>query len=139
VWLFQAYWRLSFGQTGEMNSLLQAMCLIAACYGIGFGAWMLPTGVFVGPHILIAALLHIGFGVAFLKARSGIQRRQAKVLGIVAACGIIVSAGGFMAIYQSIARHEVIGPAFWLPFTLFFFSMAAIACRQWLMCRRSPD
>jgi ABC-type Na+ efflux pump permease subunit len=113
------------------------MCLIAAYYGIGFGTMMLPTSILVGPHMLVAALLHIGFGVVFLTAGSGRRRRPAKALGVVAAGGIIVSAGGFVAIYQSIAHDEVIGLAFWLPFALFFISMAAIAIREWLLCRRS--
>jgi len=121
-----------------MTSPLEAMCLIAAFYGIGFGALMIPTGLFVGPHILIAALLHIGFGVAFLKAGQGIKRRTTQALAIVAACGVIVSVAGSFAIYQSIAGKELIGLAFWLPFTLFFSSVAAVAIRQWSICRRSP-
>lgn len=49
-----------------MNDLLRVLCIISAVYGIGFGLMTIPTGLFVGPHILLAAAGHIAVGILFL-------------------------------------------------------------------------
>lgn len=51
-----------------MHDLLRVLSIIAAMYGIGFGLMAIPTGLFVGPHVLLAATGQIAVGILFALA-----------------------------------------------------------------------
>ncbi len=117
-------------QDARMKSLVSTLCKIAAIYGIGFGVWSLPTGLFVGPQALTAALSHIAFGVLFWVAYSTMRRGRAWGLWLTSVLALACSALGSLAVYQGYVIGDTASLVFWGGFTIFFVCLAVLAIWQ---------
>jgi hypothetical protein len=111
-------------------SLLIALCWAAGLYGILFGMWMLPTGLFVGPHGLVAAAGHISLGALFIAAARALRIRTSWAPLLAASCSFLCIHVGFIAAYQSIGAQQADNLIFFAPFTLFFSCLAVLSIWQ---------
>lgn len=114
----------------NLKSLVSTLCKIAAIYGICVGIWMLPTALFVGPHILIAALAHIAIGILFWVAYANVRRRSKGGIWLSSVLALFCSALGALAVYQSYVIPDTASLVFWSSFTLFFGCLAVGAFWQ---------
>jgi hypothetical protein len=115
----------------DVGSALQVLCFIAGVYGVGVGILSLPTALFVGPHLLAASMAHLGLGIAFLWAGSGVARRSMRALAVATACGTSVAIVGMVAVWQLMADQDRTLLVAWSCLTLYFICLSVIAVRQW--------
>src|SRR5215216_4752858 len=99
------------------RSIVAALCLVAAVYGIGFGFMAILTGLFVGPHILLAGVAHVVMGCAYLVAGSEIRRQKIWASVLATACALLSVLIGSIAVYQSFSDLDTMGIVFWISFT----------------------
>jgi len=90
---------------------------------------MLPTGLFVGPHVLLAAGVHVALGMAFAIAAYGIRRGNSRGLACAVLCAVVTLMIGLIAVGQCVTDHEFVGLWFWIPFSFYFLCLAALAAR----------
>lgn len=110
-----------------MSELLRALSIISAMYGIGFGLQMVPAGLFVGPHILFAAVSHIAVGILFLLAALALGRRQRRGIRLALGGSLLVTGIGALGLLETAQREEAAGFVFFTVFTAYFLLMAGIA------------
>src|SRR3954471_7178463 len=120
-----------FQTSTRWSSIIAAMCLLAAVYGIGFGFIGILVGLFVGPHILLAGLAHVALGFAYLVAASGIRRQKIWASGLATACAVPSAVIGSIAVYQSFSTPDTVRLVFWLSFTAYFLCLAILSSVQW--------
>lgn len=108
----------------------RSIVAIAAIYGTVVGVWSLPTGLFVGPQILAAALAHIAFGVLFWVAFAAMRRSAAWGLWLIFVLALACSALGLLAVYQVYVIGDTASLVFWGSFTFFFACLAVLAIWQ---------
>ncbi len=111
------------------RSAAATMCIVAAIYGICFGLLMIPTGLFVGPHILLAAGIHIGVGTVFWFAATGLRQERPLARMTTVACAGICMTLGILAVYQAFIAGENGSVLFWIPFSLYFSCLAILSFR----------
>ncbi len=58
----------------RLSSLPTAFYFLG-CYGLGFGALLVPIGLFVGPQILAAGVGHLLAGIVAFVVASGLRRQ----------------------------------------------------------------
>ena len=105
---------------------LMVLCGVIGCYGVGFGAFMILVGLFVGQHVLFAAVAHILFGSAILASALGINANRAWACRAIMALSTILVFVSVVAIFASITDHDHGATSFW-GFVFAFF-MAVDAC-----------
>jgi hypothetical protein len=83
------------------------------CYGIVFGLWSLPTGLFIGPQFLVASLGHVLIGTLCVIISRGLMRRKTWAWwgGTILSFAILLL--WVVAFVQSIHEHDVGGIAFY--------------------------
>ncbi len=111
-------------------SPISTLCKIAAIYGTVVGVCSLPTGLFVGPQILAAALAHIAIGVLFWVAFAAMRRSRAWGLWLTTLLALACSALGLLAVYQVYVIGDTASLVFWGSFTFFFACLAVLAIWQ---------
>lgn len=122
--------RLSGPPPSRLQYIVATLCKTAAIYGIMVGVWSLPTGLFVGPQILAAALAHIAIGVLFWLAYTAMRRSRAWGLWLTCLLALACSALGSLAVYQGYVIRDTASLVFWGSFTFFFTCLAVLAIWQ---------
>jgi uncharacterized membrane protein (UPF0136 family) len=113
-----------------LQYIVATLCKLAAIYGTVVGVWSLPTGLFVGPQILAAALAHIAFGVLFWVAFAAMRRSRDWGLWLTTVLALACSALGLLAVYQGYAIGDTALLVFWGGFAFFFTCLAVLAIWQ---------
>ena len=74
-----------------------------AYYGIGFGLFSLPTGLFIGPHALAVSIGHMLVGALNLWIAGGLTRRDAWAW----LAGVLLSFATFLLFFAGlVASHR---------------------------------
>lgn len=110
-----------------MLNLLRVLSIIAAMCGIGFGLMTIQTGLFVGPHILLAAAAEIVVGILFALAASASTNRKRWGVWLALACALAASGAGFLGLAETLRRTETLEWLFFALFTAYFVLMAGVA------------
>jgi hypothetical protein len=116
-----------------MHELLRVLCIIAAMYGIGFGLMSIPTGLFVGPHILLAAAAEIVVGILFALAASALTNRKRWGVWLALGCALLTSAVSILGLFEMLRSSESLEWLFFALFAAYFVLMAGITA--WLAAR----
>jgi uncharacterized membrane protein YfcA len=116
-----------------MHDLLRVLSIIAAMYGIGFGLMAIPTGLFVGPHVLLAAAAEIVVGILFALAASALTNRKRWGVWLALGCSLLTSAVSILGLVEMLRSPETMQWLFFALFTAYFVLMTGLAA--WLAAR----
>ncbi len=105
-------------------STLAVLSGIVAFYGISIGALGIPIGLFVGPHILFAAGIHLALGTAFLIAAFGIENERSWAFWLATISSATIVVLRTAAVAQSLAPPKWENILVWSFITTFFAGMA---------------
>ncbi len=83
------------------------MATVLACYAGAMGFTLIPVGLFVGPHILAAAAVHLAVAAIFSGAAWGLARRAAWGRWLL----IAASASGMVVIPAAPILDGTVDPA----------------------------
>jgi uncharacterized membrane protein YfcA len=111
----------------RMHELLRVLSIIAAMYGIGFGLMAIPTGLFVGPHILLAAAALIAFGILFALAARALANRKRWGVWLALACALFAVIAGLLGLADTLRQDDSLAWMFYVLFTAYFVLTAGIA------------
>ena len=103
---------------------------VIGSYGVGFGVFLLFVGIYLGPHVLFAAVAHILFGFAFLASAVGINANKAGAHWAIIALSMILVFVSARKIFASIADHGDGSTMFWCFVFAFFMAIAACVLRR---------
>lgn len=112
------------------NRWLHHACVAAGIYGIGFGTVSIPTGLFVGPQMLLAALGHIVMGLGFLSAASGLNRGTDWAVWITLLLASLTAVVGAVAFIESAFAVDSAALVFWGAFTTLFAVLVFSSARH---------
>jgi hypothetical protein len=107
--------------------------MLAGVYGIGFGGLMVPTGLFVGPRILVAALAHFCFGAGFIVSVQALDSRPAIALRMAFWLSLIIAVLALSGVVASIQAADYSSSVFWCCTGLYFGMLGVYAAylRTW--------
>jgi hypothetical protein len=108
----------------QPDAAIRRLWFVLGTYGVGFGGMMLPTGLFVGPHVLVASLVHISIGVGYLYVSYCCARRPKFATWSALALSTIPLTAGVTALVQLSGGGDRRTLLFWGPFTLLFIAFA---------------
>ena len=111
------------------NSKIVSMCFLASLYGVGFGLFMLPTALFVGPHGLIASVGHIFVGAVFGVAASRLSRGHSGARWLAAGSAFACLSIGVVAAVQSYAAEDTASVVFCIAFSAYFLFLISLSIR----------
>jgi len=98
---------------------------------------MIPTGLFVGLHVLVAAAIHIAFGAAFLVAAAGIRVDSQRAVWLAATTSATIVGLSVTGVAQSLAVQDQESVVFWAFISLFFACLTFAACREAFRIRKA--
>ena len=110
-----------------MHDLLRVLSNIAAMCGIGFGLMSIPTGLFVGPYMLLAAAAEIVVGILFALAASALTSRKRWGVWLALSCALLTSAVGILGLVEMLRFPDTLQWLFFALFTAYFVLMAGLA------------
>ena len=108
---------------------LMVLSGVIGCYGVGFGVFLIFVGMYLGQHVLVAAVAHILFGLAFLASAVGINANKTGAYWAIIALSLILVIVSVLAIFESIADQDHASSVFWGCVFAFFLAIAACAFR----------
>ena len=117
------------------NSSLRLLCLLSGFYGVSFGVMMIPSALFVGPHLLIGAGVHILLGAIYLVLAIGVHRGMGWPNWPTFALSATIAITGTAFTRQSLTASDGGGIIFWTGFTAWFACIAIVALREILRSR----
>lgn len=116
-------------ENSKNNDGIALLCLVVALYGIGFGIMAIPTGLFVGPHILAAAVLHIIIGVGYAFASFGISHSKIGAYWASVMFSFAISLFAVFGVYRSLTRADGGSAVVFALISLYFICLAAVSMR----------
>ena len=111
-------------------------CFITGVYGVAIGAMLTPMGLFVGPHMLVAAVGHIAAGVGFLVSAEGLKRGRIWAAYSASLLSLLAAVFGTTAVIESFLSTDTASLIFWVPFSSWFLvlftgTLAAVPWIKW--------
>ena len=113
----------------QSNPSLSGLCRSLAVLAVGMGMLMMPTGLFVGPHILLVAAVLIATGTVYWIAASGIRVGKLSAFRLAAVCSAILAIVGLFAVNRSLSRLDSPNVTFWTCFAAYFACLGIVSLR----------
>lgn len=105
---------------------LRVLSSLAGLYGVGLGLLVLPTALFVGPHLFFAAVAHLLLGVTLLLAGRSIDRGSRRAEQFARFIAVLVTVFCTAGVVTLSLRRDWGGVAYWGGLGAFFAVMSMI-------------
>lgn len=105
---------------------LSILLTVIALYGVGFGALLIATGLFVGLYIVVVGAAHVLVGVGFAASATGIRKGNGAsyTLGYVLAVAVTVIS--LIAVGSSALDRDLAAVIVWGVISVFFILVAFV-------------
>ena len=102
---------------------MHTLFTILGWFGVGFSLLCLPTALFVGPHLLVAATGFAAFGLSSLLASRGLQRNAKWASWFAVALCVLALAVTLVAVVQSAKAAAWDSAVVWTIAATYFAAM----------------